>query len=336
MTNFSIVTIVLNDLQGLKKTRESIENQVYDNWYHIIVDGGSTDGTKEFLESLPRMNTIYLSEVDNGIYSAMNKAWKLAPKNSYIFFLNARDVFATKYSLGHANEIFEKFPFANWGCTTHEEILDTGEGWVCKLVSPLSIPNQLYAFGYRSHQAVVMRASFIEKLEGFNENFSIAADWDLIVRALILEKPIQWVEPLAIFEIGGESSRRILEAHKELKDLRKIYLLRGPLDFFLDDIWSAIYLKQIGFNNYLTWVVNLLSIGANMNVLSRFKKLFLIIPRFWNIHFGLGRGVRKLKIKYMKTSRSRLHISFYEKLTFHLFKKLKIQSYIPPKDLSNK
>ena len=46
----SIVTICLNDLQGLKKTRDSILCQTWKDWEWIVVDGGSSDGTKEFLQ----------------------------------------------------------------------------------------------------------------------------------------------------------------------------------------------------------------------------------------------------------------------------------------------
>ena len=74
-----MVTVVKNDLLGLKKTRHSLETQKYRNWTHIIIDGGSEKETIRYLRSLSSINTIWISETDSGIYSAMNKAWKLAP-----------------------------------------------------------------------------------------------------------------------------------------------------------------------------------------------------------------------------------------------------------------
>jgi glycosyltransferase involved in cell wall biosynthesis len=139
--HFSVVTVVRNDLEGLKKTRKSLEGQKYKNWSHIVIDGDSKDGTNEFLKLLPSENTIYVSEQDNGIYNAMNKGWKLAVPNSFVYFLNARDVFATNISLAKAAESLNQAANTMWGCTTHEEINEDGTGWVCKLVAPPSIPN---------------------------------------------------------------------------------------------------------------------------------------------------------------------------------------------------
>ena len=56
MFSFSVVTVVRNDLDGLIKTRDSLEKQEHTNWLHIIVDGNSTDGTKNYLKSLPEIN----------------------------------------------------------------------------------------------------------------------------------------------------------------------------------------------------------------------------------------------------------------------------------------
>lgn len=246
LIHFSVVTVVRNDLEGLIKTRESLEKQNYTNWLHIIVDGNSTDGTKNYLKSLPEANTLYVSEYDSGIYSAMNKGWQMAPSGSFVFYLNARDVFASYQSLKFCAGAMISDSEKSWGCTTHEEINEDGTGWVSKLVSPPSIPNQLYAFGYRSHQAIVMRREFINSLGGFDESLLIAADWDLIVKALLKEDPVMWTFPLARFEVGGFSSQRILEAHEELYKLRKIYLLKDSSSYAFDYLWRSLYLFEIG------------------------------------------------------------------------------------------
>jgi glycosyltransferase involved in cell wall biosynthesis len=253
---FSVVTVVRNDLTGLKKTRKSLENQRYTKWLHIVIDGSTYPLTRSYLKSLPKENTLYISEPDSGIYNAMNKAWKLADPTSYVYYLNARDVFADSNSLWEANKALRTNLRSKWGCTTHEEIQQDGTAWVCKLVSPPSIPNQLYAYGYRSHQAVVMKANFIAQLGGFNEKYKLAADWDLIARALVASKPKVWSYSLGRFELGGFSSDRMLDAHAELKYIRHDYLIKSLRHRLLDDLWCAIYLRFFGFKNYLTPVVN--------------------------------------------------------------------------------
>ena len=92
MIKFSIITVVRNDLNGIKETYKSITNQSNNNYEWIVVDGNSTDGTKDFLINLNCNFLIFISEPDKGIYDAMNKGIVLS-KNNYIIFLNAGDIF---------------------------------------------------------------------------------------------------------------------------------------------------------------------------------------------------------------------------------------------------
>jgi hypothetical protein len=218
---------------------------------------------------------VYLSELDGGIYSAMNKGWELAPLNSFVFYLNARDIFASNDSLANANLELQAHGNPPWGCTTHEEINRDGSGWICKLVSQPNIRNQLFAYGYRSHQAVVMKASLIHELGGFNEKYQIAADWDLIVRAILHSKPAEWKKPLAVFELGGESSMKMISAHRELMELRKIYLPTTVSMVFHEYLWRAIYLQQFGYVNVFTPILKFaLAINSLKCFLSATRKIF--------------------------------------------------------------
>ena len=252
LNHFSVITVVRNDLAGLKRTRASLNKQKYKKWTHIIIDGGSTDGTFEYLSALPTKNTIFISENDNGIYDAMNKGWKLAAPDSFVYFLNARDLFAYPESLTRANMVLHLTPETNWGCTTHEERFEDGTGWCCKLVSEPSVRNQLYAFGYRSHQGIVMRQSFLASLGGFDEEFRIAADWDIFVKAIQREKPAEWEYPLAVFELGGFSSTKILDAHLELMVLRRKYHVTTGRTRLFEELWRMVFLQYMGYSNPIT------------------------------------------------------------------------------------
>ena len=93
----SIITITFNDLDGLKKTIDSIDknyNSLITNINHIIIDGNSTDGTKMFLgNNLTErsINTIIISEPDSGIYDAMNKG-VLNSSSDFVLFINSGDI----------------------------------------------------------------------------------------------------------------------------------------------------------------------------------------------------------------------------------------------------
>lgn len=109
----SIITINYNNADGLRKTLASVSSQTYSHIEHIIVDGGSTDGSVEILEAYPHPlpkgrgevsgdkyptqnpahKVLWVSEKDNGIYNAMNKGIRMAT-GEYCQFLNSGDMLA--------------------------------------------------------------------------------------------------------------------------------------------------------------------------------------------------------------------------------------------------
>ena len=104
MPKLSIITINLNNKAGLEKTINSVLGQSYKDYQFIIIDGGSSDGSKAVLEHIDNKNTIVISEKDNGIYDAMNKGINLA-KGEYLLFLNSGDSLNVPTTL---SEVFSK------------------------------------------------------------------------------------------------------------------------------------------------------------------------------------------------------------------------------------
>lgn len=94
----SIITINYNNLEGLKKTFESIVCQTFADYEWIIIDGGSTDGSKEFIEQHQERFAYWCSEPDGGIYQALNKGVGFA-KGEYVSFMNAGDMYADAQTL---------------------------------------------------------------------------------------------------------------------------------------------------------------------------------------------------------------------------------------------
>lgn len=91
----SIITVNYNNCKGLKKTLDSIKIQTSKDFEWIVIDGGSTDGSKELLEQNTDIISYWVSEKDNGIYHAMNKGIKVA-KGDYLQFLNSGDSLADR------------------------------------------------------------------------------------------------------------------------------------------------------------------------------------------------------------------------------------------------
>ncbi len=86
---FSIITPVLNDKAGLKKTIASVLAQPPGLFEYLVLDGGSTDGTAALLEAQPEQ-VRWLSESDGGVYQAMNKGVAMTA-GEFVYFLGAGD-----------------------------------------------------------------------------------------------------------------------------------------------------------------------------------------------------------------------------------------------------
>ena len=88
----SIITVVYNNKKTILDAILSVRNQTYRHIEHIIIDGGSIDGTLEIIKDNLNENIILISEKDNGLYDAMNKGIKLATGN-VIGILNSDDMY---------------------------------------------------------------------------------------------------------------------------------------------------------------------------------------------------------------------------------------------------
>jgi putative colanic acid biosynthesis glycosyltransferase len=94
----SLVTVCLDDAAGLRATAESIARQTYQGYQWLVVDGGSTDGTREVLETFEPLLDDWTSEPDDGVYDAMNRGLRRA-RGQYVMFLNAGDRLADARTL---------------------------------------------------------------------------------------------------------------------------------------------------------------------------------------------------------------------------------------------
>lgn len=93
----TVITINYNNLQGLKRTIPSVLSQTCNDFEFIVIDGGSTDGSKEYIE-LQNGISQWVSEKDKGIYNAMNKAVSMA-HGDYCIFMNSGDHFFSPFRL---------------------------------------------------------------------------------------------------------------------------------------------------------------------------------------------------------------------------------------------
>jgi len=215
----SIITVNLNHRKGLEKTRESIASQTWIEYEWIVVDGGSTDGSKEVFNAEGLQPKHLLSEPDEGLYDAMNKGLRLA-KGEYLQFLNSGDIFENPTILETV-----------LGSSSHEEDLIYGdysrldsEGKQTYIQSPDELSLSLFFRKGLCHQSVFFKKEFLETVGEYDTRYRIAADWELMVRSLNMGASSRRI-PLSIvhFERGGLSDQHettsLAEREMLFKDL---------------------------------------------------------------------------------------------------------------------
>jgi len=159
---FSIITVVFNAKDALEKTVKSIRCQSCQDYEHIIIDGGSSDGILEYIKSLEYNNVKYISEKDNGIYDAMNKGINLVD-GEYLLFLNAADTFATEDVLENITQKIEKDSpkIIYGGANVHSE-----DGKFLSSLKPLNLNKRnlnRYATRVVCHQSIFVHKSITKK-----------------------------------------------------------------------------------------------------------------------------------------------------------------------------
>ena len=220
-----IVTVVKNDLLGLRRTEASIRGQSLPvNWLVITPNDSSATYDRVCNLRAEKLVTSFIPDMGNGIYPAMNLAIQKSAKNEWLWFLNAGDEFASEKSAELVSKYIEerkaKWLFGgNKLGSSKGNIL--GENPSPQIFDPR---NQLFSRRYVSHQSVIFKNEFLQELGGFREHFKIAADWDLLVRASKIDRGHRIAETISVFYMGGLSSHSRKTSNRELLVLRKEHL----------------------------------------------------------------------------------------------------------------
>lgn len=168
---FSIITINYNNKNGLEKTIKSVVEQTCKDYEYIIIDGGSTDGSKELIEENQQHFNYWVSEPDKGIYNAMNKGIKVAT-GDYCIFLNAGDTFYNQYVVSN---FFETHPTAD--IITGIEI-GYLKGKKCITKYPPVQINTLFFVrdtSFLAHQSTFIKRELLIK-QPYNEDYKLMGD----------------------------------------------------------------------------------------------------------------------------------------------------------------
>ena len=224
----SIVTINYNNAEGLRKTLASVASQTYPKIEHIIVDGGSTDGSvdviKEYVVRVKSQESraksvIWSSEPDKGIYNAMNKGIKRAT-GDYIQILNSGDILASDDVTARMVAALESYSRES-RVESQENGVAIFYGNMMKSYDGKTIINRdtcggdmytpesfLYFYkGTLNHDCAYIRRDLFDKYGLYNEDMKICSDWEWYVKAIVMggEEPVYTNIDVTIFDMNGVS-----------------------------------------------------------------------------------------------------------------------------------
>ena len=205
----SIVTVCRNAEQSIELALKSVVNQTYQDIEYIVVDGASTDGTKDIIAQYGDRVTKLISEPDNGVYEAMNKGIKLA-SGQFIYFLNADDYLADETLVQDVVSFLLTHPDCDFLYGDLLFQIDKPNGCFTQLITfpnPEGIPEYLIC-DCLLHQASFAKADLFTKLGHFNETYRIGSDYEWFLK-LIGDDTIKlcyYPRTIAAYNAGGMSS----------------------------------------------------------------------------------------------------------------------------------
>ena len=212
----SIITINYNNKAGLQKTIDSVIPQTYKDFEWIIMDGGSTDGSKELIEQYSQHITYWVSEPDNGIYHALNKGI-LQAKGDYLIFMNSGDTF---YNADTIYNVFLDIEHIDADIIYGNTIIDNKK--TLEKGYPTSNVSLSYLFvSPINHQSMFIKRELQIKFP-YDEKYKYAADRKFLIMSVLAGATFHYINMfIAIYDFTGLSScntKKVQEEHKHIID----------------------------------------------------------------------------------------------------------------------
>ena len=211
----SVVTVCLNARDTIAEAVQSIHEQSHGDVEHIVVDGGSDDGTLAILEKHRDRISTLVSEPDRGLYFAMNKGIGAAT-GDYLGFLNADDVY-------HHAHVLESVATALAGGqpdAAHADLVYVDREEPSRVVrywqSRPYVPGMFEAGWHPAHPTLFVRTELLREIGGFDTRYRYHADFDLMVRLFVHRKisSVYVPEILVRMRTGGQSTRSLRNIYR--------------------------------------------------------------------------------------------------------------------------
>lgn len=219
----SIVTIVYNNRSTIKDCIESVLAQNYPDIEHVIIDGGSTDGTVDVIHSYRDSLGYFISEKDKGLYNALNKGIKAAT-GDIIGILHSDDIFYEADTIEKVITAFKEsaadLVYANGLYVDKEKPKD-----VKRIYASKPFKRRYLDFGWIPlHTTIYCKKEVFEDFGLYKENYAIASDYEISLRWFKENRISKYFlnEFVVKMRLGGKSTTPALQKKKSSEDLEII------------------------------------------------------------------------------------------------------------------
>ena len=226
----SIITIVYNNQSTIADCIRSVQDQTYHKIEHIVIDGGSTDGTQKRIEPFRDKLAYYISEKDKGLYDALNKGIQKAT-GDIIGVLHSDDLFYEPETIQRIVDTYKKtnsdIVYAH-GLYVERQNIDK----VRRIYPSKPFRKRYLIFGWVPlHTTIYVRRELFSKYGLYDTRYQIAGDYEMTLRWLTNKKiKSSYLNHFVVkMRLGGKSTSASLQKKKSTEDLHIInrYKLQG-------------------------------------------------------------------------------------------------------------
>ena len=245
MIQLSIITVNLNNKSGLEKTIQSVSQQNYKDYEHIIIDAGSTDGSLKIIEDKKNLFSYWVSEPDRGIYHGMNKGINKA-SGKYILFLNSGDYLLSKDALSiDFKTITQDIVY---GHLTHNNnnVLNTS-------AYKDNIDLGFFFVSTLPHGSTFIKRELFLNYGLYKTDYIIVSDWIFFLERIVIDScsTFNLNKAVSVFTLGGISTR---PENKDLVKQERVRYLNTIMPSFVQAYIQSTIIrernsKQLEFKN---------------------------------------------------------------------------------------
>jgi glycosyltransferase involved in cell wall biosynthesis len=230
-----VITIARNSADCIVKTLDSVSRQSYPNIHHIIIDGNSGDNTVSIVNQYEhrKKNSVF-HQNGVGIANAFNEGL-MKSSGDLVIFLNSEDRFFDDSVIA---KVIDSYIETKWEWAFGETISVSHKGCFKRHVKQyINWRQELFLYGNPiCHQSTIFAKKFLNKVGFYDENLTLAMDFDYNIRSSFIAVPYLLRFPISYYDVSGISSVKVFRANNMHREVRRKYFKLDILVDFLVEI----------------------------------------------------------------------------------------------------